>query len=130
MLFRENKKRVDDVSRQNCEKLLERVINDDSWDQIMYETKKITPATKLWAFQYRLNSFAMVTNCQLKKWGIKTTEICTCTFCAQSIETYLHMFHYCEQVNENIWRPLKKWLDYFCYIQLRLDPYENLLGKY
>ena len=64
-----------------------------------------TTETKLRSFQIKLNLRAIVTNVHLHGFGIVDSPFCS--FCAQSIETILHLFCFCPVVdqfwNEDFW---------------------------
>ena len=56
----------------------------------------VTNITKFRSFQYRLLQRGLVTNLQLAKWGIVSSELCS--FCHQSVETLVHLFCDCFEV--------------------------------
>ena len=62
-----------------------------------------TISTKLRSFHYRLLHGAIITNCHLKRYGIKETNLCT--FCNREPETIDHLFWECAKVL-SLW----KWL--------------------
>ena len=59
---------------------------------------KLTIATKFRSFQYRVIQRALVTNVQLYKWGIVSSNLCY--FCQQQEETMLHLLVTCPIVNQ------------------------------
>ena len=60
-----------------------------------------TNVTKYRSFQYRLLQRGLITNIQLSEWKIISSKMCT--FCKMEEETILHLFFYCEDVQE-LWR--------------------------
>ena len=66
---------------------------------------KTTNLAKYCSFQYRLLMRSIVTNRQLKHWGIKESN--TCTFCSNHVETIEHLFFCCEYVQE-LWARILK----------------------
>ena len=120
--------RMDDRVRGKWEKILDREITDVQWGKIMYKVLKVTNATKLRAFQYKINNLALTTNIQLEQWKIKPSDLCM--YCKLTQETYLHLFCKCEYVLQKIWYPLKRWLDYFCFIPITIEPYEIIFNEY
>ena len=55
--------------------------------------KMATVMAKYRSFQYRLVMMAVVTNVQLKRWGLTESEMCS--FCHEAPETYIHLFCEC-----------------------------------
>ena len=45
-------------------------------------------------------------------------------------KTVSHLFCTCPFIVKKIWKPLYKWLDYYCNLQLYLSPDEILLQRY
>ena len=68
---------------------------------------RVTNIPKYRSFQYRILQRGLVTNIQLQKWNITSTDLCT--FCAQERETMSHLFFECDKVQE-IWTQLIEWL--------------------
>ena len=50
-----------------------------------------------------------------------------CYFCNNSTETVIHFFCEWQIAKKKIWKPLIRWLDYFCYIQIDCDQPEIIL---
>ena len=89
---------------------------------------KVTNITKYRSFQYRLLQRGLITNVQLFKWGITTSN--NCTVCKENRETMLHLFVECHQVKD-LWRNVFKFVeDYFnVYIDLdRIEPKDIVLN--
>ena len=70
----------------------------------------VTNVPKYRSFQYRLLQRGIVTNIQLKKWGMRDTDLCS--FCGEEKETLLHLFCTCSQVRQ-------LWSNVYEYIQER-----------
>ena len=87
--FMDRMPRLDDKYRSKWEYLVDKEIPDKDWE----------------------NALAHV-NCLIGK--LKNTD--KCTFCEQQIETCIHLFVKCNRVQYEIWKPLKRWLYYFCNI--------------
>ena len=115
--------RTDDKYRYKWE-----VISDKTWNQHLNNVSKLTLSTKLRSFQYRLINFALTTNRELYRWKMKALPLCY--FCGKYEETYTHIFMQCELVQKRIWRPLSRWLDYYCNITLDIDAYEYIFSVY
>ena len=60
----------------------------------------LTNVPKYRSFQYRLLQRALVTNIELKKWGIVQDN--RCSFCYKQPETILHIIYQCEEVRK-VW---------------------------
>ena len=114
----------DDKYRSKWEEMLNVEIDGKTWKQNFSNIVKLTLSTKLCSFQYKLSNFALVTNKELFTWGIKPNN--RCTFCNSQEENYLHLFVKCEIVRKSIWKPLIRWLDYYCYIEFTSDPLDIL----
>ena len=59
-----------------------------------------TISTKLCDFQYRINATALVTNIQLKRWGVLTSD--HCTFCNLQTETIVHLLFGCTKIQNSL----------------------------
>ena len=79
--------------------------------------RKYTNYTKIRDFQYRLLQRAIVTNIQLKKWGIIESELCT--FCNEQPETIIHLLVHCTKV-KTMWDHFKEYSSrkYAKYVEL------------
>ena len=71
------------------------------------EVYKITNIPKYRSFQYRLMQRAIVTNIQLKEWGIKTSNLCS--FCMEEVESITHLLYYCKEAKE-LWVKIIEWI--------------------
>ena len=71
---------------------------------------KTTNIVKYRSFQYRFLQRGIITNIQLHEWGIK--DDAQCYYCQSSRETLLHLFFYCDKVQE-------LWTDVELYIEQR-----------
>ena len=122
-------KSVDDKYRYKWETVLNHEIMDKEWQTAYKNVCWLTLSTKLRTFQYKLLNWAIVTNKNLHCWKLRDTPFCS--FCNNEVETYVHMFVECRVVQDKLWIPLKKWLDYFCYIQIdNKDGYAIIMNKY
>ena len=65
---------------------------------------KVTNITKYRSFQLH----ALVTNIQLKHWGILDTDLCT--FCKEERESVVHLFVKCK-ITRDIWLQIEPWLE-------------------
>ena len=97
-------------------------------DYLSYFTniRKITNHVKIRDFQYRLLQRGIITNIQLKKWGITDTNLCS--FCNKYEETILHLFYQCEKVQE-MWNEYK----HYIFNEYRINPicsFENILSNH
>ena len=76
---------------------------EPEYDDYIQAFKNIYVASnipKYRSFQYRLLHRAVVTNVQLCRWKIKSTNMCT--FCAEDQETLLHLFINCKEVKKTV----------------------------
>ena len=105
--------RVDDRFRYKWELQLDREMQDNEWNNNTKYTTQLMLSTKLRSLQYHLVNFALVTNIHLRKWKIKTTDLCS--FCNDCKESYPHLFVKCNIVQTKIWKPLKSSL---CWIAI------------
>ena len=121
-------KNRDDRFRFKWEQILQRDVPDSVWKLSFQRIKQITLSTKLRSFQYRLLNMAIITNKHLKMWKIKDTDLCY--FCSKDQETYSHVFVNCSYVKTKIWFPLKRWLYYYCMIELEIDTYQIIFNRY
>ena len=119
---------VDDKYRYKWEQLLNIELLNNAWTDNLIRTHKLTLSTKLRTFQYKLVNFALVTNTHLFKWGIKPTKLCT--FCHSEEEDIIHLLYQCTVTQKKMWKPLTKWLDYFCYIQTDFNVQEIIFNTY
>ena len=78
-----------------------------NWRTIYCNNYFCTTETKLRSFQIKLNLRAIVTNVQLHDFGIVDSPFCS--FCAQSIETILHLFCFCPVVDQ-FWHEVFSWI--------------------
>ena len=69
---------------------------------------KVTNIVKFRSFQYRLIQRSMITNMQLKKWKMISSDLCT--FCGNEVETVLHLLIWCEEVRR-IWIDIEQYMD-------------------
>ena len=94
---------IDDESaledkRRKWEKDLNTEIQCSQFIACFKNIYRATNITKLRSFQYRLLQRSLITNVQLNKWNIKSTD--KCTFCQRESETVLHLLIYCPVVAE------------------------------
>lgn len=68
----------------------------EEFEQAFINIKRLANNTKLQSFQYRFLCHGIVTNKQLKKWGIIDSD--RCTFCQDEYETQSHLFLKCPTV--------------------------------
>ena len=83
----------------------------DEVKNLIRNINKLTICVKLRSFQYKLLMQGVITNVNLKYYGIKSTD--QCTFCNQATETYIHLFVECNKV-----KPILK------FIQQKLNLHE------
>ena len=74
----------------------------------------VTNVPKLRSFQFRLLHRAIVLNTHLYGWGLQNNNLCT--FCGDKPETYVHIFVFCQCVQE-LWLEVEKIME-----QLRTEP--------
>ena len=88
---------------------------------------QVTNIAKYRSFQYRLLQRGLVTNIQLKKWGI--SQVDSCTFCGEEEETISHLLYSCPMVYE-LWVKLVEWLEQkFSQTRISLDLKSVLLNR-
>ena len=84
--------------RTAWEKELGMMIDHDQFLMCFRDMFKVTNVPKLRAFQFRLLHRAIIVNTQLFKWGKSDSPLCSS--CQKEDETYLHLFVFCEKVQE------------------------------
>ena len=94
-------------------------------DQAFKNVYTATNVPKLRSFQYRLLHRAVITNVLLQKWRI--VESSNCTFCNDSIESYVHLFVNCEFV-QPLWEQVKNIYQELTEEQLYLCPNDIICG--
>ena len=77
------------------------------YGKMFLDLYKITNVPKYRSFQYRLLQRSLVTNIQLKQWGITVDN--SCYFCRNEKETVIHMLIECPEVKK-LWEDLKAYL--------------------
>ena len=79
------------------------------WDfrRMFIDVYRVTNVPKYRSFQYRLLQRALVTNVELKKWGIVESD--RCTFCELERETLKHLLFECKYV-QSLWTQLVEFL--------------------
>ena len=102
-------------------------INNELWSGLLANNKLLTMCSKLLAFQYRLNSRILTTNITRHKWNKDIGK--ECYFCKSEEESVIHLLLNCSIIKK-FWNKLVKWLDYFCNIQLQLEPITILFNMY
>ena len=102
-------------------------ISSMEWKKILTTPASLTQCTKLKAFQYRLTNRILTTNVQRNKWD--STVPFLCTFCNAEPESVVHLLVSCEVVTK-VWKLLKKWLNYYCYIEFEISPYVIIFNRY
>ena len=66
--------------------------------QLHSEVYKLTNVSKLRSFQYRVLQRGLITNIQLYKWQVVSSNMCT--FCSKEKETVSHLLYECDSVKE------------------------------
>ena len=116
--------KIKDTARYRWECKLQMEITDQTWDNHVSDVFKITNYTKLRWFQFRMFNHILTTN-QIRA---KYEEISPlCYYCNQEIETVIHLFCKCEKVKNIIWKPLKKWLYYFCFLDFNHEEQDIII---
>ena len=126
--FIDNTTDLDTGIRAKWEIELQCEVTNHSWNTMFRRIGQLTIATKLRAFQFRLTNRILVTNIQLERWKIKPNALCS--FCGKELESYKHLFVTCTTVLLKIWRPLRRWVDYYCNVQIDIDAYTILFNMY
>lgn len=89
----------------------DQILNMSTWPEDFIKVVKniwfVTNSSKLRSFQFRLLNHAIITNVQLKKWGILNSDLCT--FCDRDKETIVHLFWECVKVKP-IWEKIIQWV--------------------
>ena len=74
---------------------------------ITMEIYSITNITKFRSFQYRLLNRGLVTNIQLEKWSLASSNLCS--FCLETRETMIHLLYEC-QVTQELWKKVEQYV--------------------
>ena len=88
---------------------------------------KSTLSTKLRDFQFRLLHNIVVTNLDLKKWGIKQSD--KCTFCSDHTETITHLLIECK-FSQEIWNHVYSQICKCSKVYIKLQKCEVFMGLY
>ena len=121
--FKTNNRNV----RNRWEQLLNQEIRDQVWEKMYKTVISLTLSTKLRFFQYRIMNMYLTTNVTVAKWDRNIKP--NCTFCQEHEETTMHLFVTCDQV-QKLWKSLFRWLDYFCYVNLDIEPVSIIFNCY
>ena len=97
-----------------------------SFGKIHRDIFRVTNIPKYRSFQYRLLQRALVTNIQLKAWGVLQTD--QCTFCGKESETVLHLLVECGEV-EGIWRDFGNYIVQEYGVVTQLSPVDIVLNQ-
>ena len=114
-------------ARNKWELILNIEISDKAWQNYLLDVYKVTNCTKLRWFQFRLLNHIVMTNLIRSKWEDVSP---LCSFCQNAEETIVHLLTNCIIVKDKIWKPLYKWLDYFCNVQVQFDPDVVIFNAY
>ena len=87
---------------------------------------KVTNVPKYRSFQYRLLQRGLVTNVQLYKWGIISSELCF--FCGEAEESVTHMLVYCTVV-QCIWEEFESYIRQRFNITCECTPKNIILNR-
>ena len=92
------------------ERRLQTRVDDKTLTQACRDIYTITNVPKYRSFQYRLVQNALITNEKLFQWKIIDTP--NCQFCDKEVETYLHLFVYCKNV-QPFWVKVEEFMHTF-----------------
>ena len=109
------------------EEILEHVIPVERWRNLYQDVKKLTLATKLRTFQYRIINRYLVTNKTVAIWNKLVPD--KCTFCGEDVETIVHLFFTCKYVRK-LWYAMGKWLENYCNLEFTPSEYMIILNQY
>ena len=87
---------------------------------------RITNIPKYRSFQYRVLQRAIVTNVDLEKWGIITTNLCT--FCGDEPETLLHIMCFCVETQE-LWENFKIYVENRFRMNIECEPSNLIMNR-
>ena len=88
-------------SKNKWEEELNIVWSNKDFCREVKDIYRVTNITKYRSFQYRLLHRALVLNTHLKVWKMRDDS--KCTFCESEDETLLHLFVYCQHVQQLWW---------------------------
>ena len=106
---------------------VEYMLDQKEWQSVYMLPKYTVNDTKLWSFQYKLIHRILPTKSFLMK--IKITRDNICSYCANDIETVLHLFIDCPVVKK-FWESWMKWISQYVKSQIVLCPKSILFGFY
>ena len=115
-------------ARHRWEKELSDEISNKNWSSIQVLARNVTSSSKLQWFHYRLTNRILTTNKTRNLWDNDISPLCY--FCKKEVESYVHLFTECEIVHNKVWRPLERWLKYFCFIDFKSTVDNIILHKY
>ena len=82
-------------------------VNLQEFHKSFRDIYKLTNVSKYRSFQYRLMQRGLITNIQLCKWGIKSSD--QCNLCKSAIESLTHLFVECDRV-QVLWRETEQYI--------------------
>ena len=118
---------IKSTARTRWENKMQIEIIEDKWGKYMSTVYDVTNSVKLRWFQFRTLNLILTTNSDRAKWDKNVSPLCT--FCEKEIETVRHLFCGCTIVIRKVWKPLKRWLDYFCYLPFDINPVEIIFFR-
>ena len=88
---------------------------DEQWWDMFPNFLSMVKPTKLRYFQYRLYTKSLTTNLRRHKWDPEVSPLCT--FCANQVETTIHLLYNCPMILP-LWERLSTWTNYFLQIDI------------
>ena len=107
-------------------KLLSKEFEQTLWAKFFEFPFRICRDTALRVFQWKIVHGSLITNIQLKQYGIIETE--SCSFCRADRETLEHLFMYCP-LSKQLWNDFIKWLPFEISF-FNIDICEMLFGNF
>ena len=101
--------------------------DEEEWNALLVDTLKVTTATKLRYFQYRVLYRNLTTNVRRSKWNQQMSPLCT--FCKNSPETVIHLLCECKCV-QKLWVALRKWLNYYLHVHVQFSNVMIITQRY
>lgn len=82
--------------KEKWKKVFNNNLDEDQFEDALLNVSLLTNNVKIQSFQFRFLCHSIITNKQLKQWGLAESD--RCTFCKDEYETQTHLFLECQVV--------------------------------
>ena len=102
-------------------------IDYNEWQSIQMHGHKISMATRLQLFQFKVLSKKLITNVHWNRWDRTVSDLCT--FCKSAKETVIHLLWECKEA-QILWKAITKWFKEILEIHVEIDLQVIICNKY